>query len=116
MRDPDTLARVETPHPREEDGALVAHALVIDHFGNVGLNVDHDQLAGTSITLGGKVEVGAHGERYLATYAQTFADVSAGELLVYEDAYRTLALAVNRGDAAGTLALRPDDEVRLRPQ
>ena len=114
--DPETLARVETPHPREENGAVVAHALVIDHFGNVGLNVDHDRLAGTGITLGGRVEVEAHGETYVATYAQTFADVSAGELLVYQDAYRTLALAINRGDAAGTLALKPDDELRLRPQ
>ena len=110
------LARVELPHPREENGAVVAHALVIDHFGNVGLNVDHDRLAGTSITLGGRVEVEAHGETYVATYAQTFADVSPGELLVYQDAYRTLALAINRGDAAGTLGVKPDDEVRLRPQ
>jgi S-adenosyl-L-methionine hydrolase (adenosine-forming) len=114
--DPDSLERVELPEPRDEDGAVVAHALVIDHFGNVGLNVDHDRLAGTGITLGGQVEVVGHGERYVATYAQTFADVSPGELLVYEDAYRTLALAINRGDAAGTLSLKPDDEVRLRPQ
>jgi hypothetical protein len=114
--DPETLARVELPQPREEDGAVVAHALVIDHFGNVGLNVDHDRLAGTGLTLGGRVEVDAHGERYEATYAQTFADVSPGELIVYQDAYRTLALAINRGDAAGTLALKPDDEVRLRPR
>ena len=34
--DPDTLARVELPEPRDDDGAVVAHALVIDHFGNVG--------------------------------------------------------------------------------
>jgi S-adenosylmethionine hydrolase len=114
--DPETLARVEMPHPREENGALVAHALVIDHFGNVGLNVDHDHLAGTGITLGGRVDVEAHGETYVATYAQTFADVSPGELLVYQDAYRTLALAINRGDAAGTLGLKPDNAVLLRPQ
>ncbi len=114
--DPEALARVRLPEPQEEDGAVVAHALVIDHFGNVGLNVDHDWLAGTGITLGARVEVEAHGERYAATYAQTFADVSPGELLVYQDAYRTLALAINRGDAAGTLALKPDDEVRLRPR
>ena len=50
--------------------------------------------------------VEAGGERYVATYAQTFADVTPGELLVYQDAYRTLALAVNRGDAAGTLGDR----------
>jgi hypothetical protein len=114
--DPEALARVELPAPREEDGAVVAHALVIDHFGNVGLNIDHEQLAGTGITLGGRVAVEAQGERYDATYAQTFADVSAGELLVYQDAYRTLALAINRGDAAGTLGLGVDAEVRLRPQ
>ena len=114
--DPEALARVELPEPREEDGAVVAHALVIDHFGNVGLNVDHDRLAGTGITLGGRVAVEAGGERYLATYAHTFADVSPGELLVYQDAYRTLALAINRGDAAGTLGLGVDAEVRLRPR
>jgi S-adenosylmethionine hydrolase len=112
----ETLARVELPQPREEDGALVAHAAVIDHFGNVGLNVDHERLAGTGITLGGTVEVEALGESYVATYAQTFADVNPGELMVYEDAYRTLALAINRGDAAGTLGLTPDAEVRLRPR
>ena len=95
---------------------MVAHALVIDRFGNVGLNVDHDDLAGTGLTLGGRVEVEAPASATLATYAQTFADVSPGELLVYEDAYRTLALAINRGDAAGTLGLRPDAEVRLRPR
>jgi S-adenosylmethionine hydrolase len=113
--DPDSLERVELPEPRDEDGAVVAHALVIDHFGNVGLNVDHEHLAGTGMTLGGRVAVEAAGERYLATYAQTFADVKPGELIVYQDAYRTLALAVNRGDAAGTLGVGVDAEVRLRP-
>ena len=94
----------------------MAHALVVDRFGNAGLNVQHDDLAGSGITLGGTVELEVGGERYLATYAQTFADVKPGELLVYEDSYRTLAVAINRGDAAATLALRPDAEVRLRPQ
>jgi S-adenosyl-L-methionine hydrolase (adenosine-forming) len=114
--DPDSLVCVELPDPRVDDGAVVAHALVIDHFGNVGLNVDHEHLAGTGLTLGARVAVEAAGERYRATYAQTFADVSPGELIVYEDAYRTLALAINRGDAAGTLSLGVDAEVRLRPE
>jgi S-adenosyl-L-methionine hydrolase (adenosine-forming) len=114
--DPESLERVDLPEPREEDGAVVAHALVIDHFGNVGLNVDHERLAGTGMTLGGRVSVETGGERYVATYAQTFADVSAGELIVYQDAYRSLALAVNRGDAAGTLGIAVDAEVRLQPE
>jgi S-adenosylmethionine hydrolase len=114
--EPDALVTVDLPEPRREDGGIVAHALVVDRFGNAGLNVDHDDLAGSGITLGAAVELEVGGERYLATYAQTFADVKPGELLVYEDAYRTLAVAINRGDAAATLALRPDVEVRLRPQ
>ena len=114
--EPDSLVRVELPDPRLDDGAVVAHALVIDHFGNVGLNVDHERLTGSGLTLGGRVAVEAGGQRYLATYAQTFADVDPGELIVYEDAYRTLALAINRGDAAGTLRLGVDAEVRLRPE
>ena len=114
--DPGALATVELPEPRSEDGTLVAHALVLDRFGNVALNVGHEQLAGSGLTLGGTLELETGGERYLAKYAQTFADVTAGELLVYEDSYRTLAIAINRGDAASTLGLRPDAEVRLRPR
>ena len=114
--EPRELEVVDLPEPRREDDGIVAHALVVDRFGNAGLNVDHDDLAGTGITLGGTVELEVLGERYLATYAQTFADVRPGELLVYEDAYRTLAVAINRGDAAATLGLRPDAEVRLQPQ
>jgi S-adenosyl-L-methionine hydrolase (adenosine-forming) len=114
--DPASLTTVQLPEPRNEDGGLVAHALVVDRFGNAGLNVDHDGLAGTGITLGGTIEIETGGERYLAKYAHTFADVTPGELLVYEDAYRTLAVAINRGDAASTLGLRPDAEVRLRPR
>ena len=110
------LQTVGLPEPRVEDGTLVGHALVVDRFGNVALNVDHEDMAGTGITLGAMVEVEAAGELYLATYAQTFADVRPGELIVYEDAYRTLAVAINRGDAAATLALRPDAELRLRPR
>jgi S-adenosylmethionine hydrolase len=48
-------------------------------------------------------------------FALTFADVDPGALLLYEDASRNLALAVNRGSAAGVLAVGPGDEVVLRP-
>jgi S-adenosyl-L-methionine hydrolase (adenosine-forming) len=114
--DPASLTTVELPEPRQEADGLVAHALVVDRFGNAGLNIDHHGLAGTGITLGETIEIETGGERYLAKYAHTFADVTPGELLVYEDAYRTLAVAINRGDAASTLGIRPDAEVRLRPR
>lgn len=114
--DPDTLARIELPQPRIDDGAFVAHVLGVDRFGNASLNVGHAELAGTGMTLGATVEVEVGGECLLACRTSTFADVPPGDLIVYEDAYRSLAIAINRGDAAATLGLGPDAEVRLRPR
>ena len=48
----DELVKVELPEARCEDGALVAHVLTLDRFGNAGLNVSHEEMAGTGITLG----------------------------------------------------------------
>ena len=48
-------------------------------------------------------------------FTLTFADVGEGELLLYLDSYRSVALAVNRGSAAAELRLAPGDEVVLRP-
>jgi S-adenosylmethionine hydrolase len=114
--DPDQLTRVELPQPRSEGDAVIAHALTTDQFGNVALDVTHADLAGTGLTLGSTVEVGVGEKRFVATFATTFADVGPGDLIVYEDAYRTLAVAVNRGDAAATLGVHADAEVVLRPR
>jgi S-adenosyl-L-methionine hydrolase (adenosine-forming) len=96
---------------RDENGGFVAHALAFDRFGNVMLDVEHAELAGSGLKLGRRVTINDE----LAHYATTFADVAPGELLLYEDAYRTLALAVNRGSAAHHLGLELDAEVRIRP-
>ncbi len=113
--DPDELQRIELPRPSSEGAALVAHVLYVDGFGNATLDAGHEDLAGSGLTLGRVVEVEVDDRRVEATYASTFADVEAGEALVYEDAQRALAVAVNRGDAAAGLGLMPDTEVRLRP-
>ena len=114
--DPDALQAIGLPNPRRIGDTVLAHVLSIDRFGNVTLNVSHEDLAGTGIVLGGRVEVQAGGERFLAAVTQTFADVKAGDILVYEDSYRALSIAINRGDAAATLQLNRDDEVRIRPR
>jgi S-adenosylmethionine hydrolase len=109
--DPDELVTLDMPKARVEDGVLVAHALALDRFGNVMLDVEHGELSESGLRLGRPVVVNDEP----AHYASTFADVPAGALLLYEDAYRTLALAVNRGSAAEHLGVRIDDELRIAP-
>ena len=109
--DPGGLVAVELPRPRVEDGVLVAQALYIDRFGNIQLNVEED----SSFSVGALVELtAASGRSQRARYVRTFADAGAGELLLYVDSYRRLAVAVNGGDAATRLGTVVDDEIRIR--
>jgi S-adenosyl-L-methionine hydrolase (adenosine-forming) len=117
--DPDGLVKLQLPQPRREDGALIAHAVYVDRFGNVQLNVGHDHLvggdSGLGVGLGDMVELeaGSYG-RHRAHYVRTFADVREDELMLYEDANQTLAVAVSRGNAAARLGLAPGDELWIR--
>ena len=113
--DPADVAKLDMPLARMEGDTLVAHAVVVDRFGNASLDIEHEELAMTGLRLGHHVIVEHDDVGYRAVYATTFADVAEGELLLYEDAYRTFALAVNRGSAAALLGLTPDTEVRVRP-
>ncbi len=97
-------------------GRWSAHALHLDRFGNVQLDVAHDDLADTGVKLGHRLELTLpSGDEISAQFARTFADVARGELIVYEDASRRLALAVSHGSAAAELGLGLDDEVRITP-
>jgi S-adenosyl-L-methionine hydrolase (adenosine-forming) len=112
--DPDRLAGLTLPQPRFEGGKVLAHALYVDHYGNVALNVEHGQLADLGLRLGQPVVLDAGDGEIEAVYVRTFADVEQGELMVYEDAYKRLSLAVSYGSAAERLGLGLDDAVRIR--
>jgi S-adenosylmethionine hydrolase len=114
--DPNELVSLELPVPRRESGVLVAHAVYIDRFGNIQLDASHEDLAGTGLKLGhrAQLELGV-GRYHHAHFVRTFADVDPDRLLIYEDAYRKLAVAVSHGNAAAHLRLAVDGEVRIRP-
>ena len=109
--DADEVISLHMPLAEVATDGLVAHAIAFDRFGNVTLDVEHEELTSAGLRLGRATGVNAHS----AVYAVTFADVPPGELLLYEDAYRTLALAVNRGSARDHLGLALDDVVRIVP-
>ncbi len=114
--DPAELVRLELPTPSREDDALLTHVLHVDRFGNLQLDAGHEHLEGSGLRLGHPVLLDATpGGSERLQYVRTFADVATGELLLYEDAQRRLAVAVSHGDAAARLGLKADDELRIRP-
>ena len=111
--DAAALTALELPEPRVEAGTAHAHVVAVDGFGNVVLDLAHGHLLDLGLTIGTRVTVDVAYRRREATFVQTFADVPAGELLVYEDAWGAVAVAVNRGDAAAELGAERDSEVRI---
>jgi hypothetical protein len=106
---PETLVALELPQPTPEGGALRAHVLSIDNFGNVALDVEPSTLAGAR-----SVELETGGRQSVARLGRTFADVPPGELVAYSDSRGCLALAVNHGAADQHLGVGVDDELVLR--
>jgi S-adenosylmethionine hydrolase len=114
--DPAELVQLELLRPRLDDGWLVAHVLYVDRYGNLQLTADHGDLEEAGLRLGRAVQLrDPSGQTHTCPFALTFADAGAGELLLYEDAYRRLAVAVSHGDAGRTLGAKVDDELRIRP-
>jgi S-adenosylmethionine hydrolase len=109
----EELATLVLPEPNVSEGSAQAHALLVDGYGNVSLDLDHDDMMAMGLVLGERVEVAGPRLSAEATVVQTFADVAPGEMLVYEDAWGAVAVAVNRGDAAKALGSERDSEVRL---
>jgi S-adenosyl-L-methionine hydrolase (adenosine-forming) len=113
--DPAALHRLEVPEPSVGEARIRATVLYIDRYGNVQLNLTADHLTRVGIVPGSRVEVEVGFERYFASAARTFADARTGDIVLYEDAYANIALAINHGDAARMFSVRVGDELRLAP-
>lgn len=107
------LQRLELPEPQVGPARIRATVLYIDRFGNIQLNVTAEHLAQVGIESGTQVEVEVGFERYFAVAARTFGDARTGDIVLYEDAYRNIALAINQGSAAQTLSVKVGQELRL---
>ncbi len=119
--DPETLVQLELPRAHARAGALCAHVLAIDHFGNLTLDATVEQLAELGLALSATLEIergdpggDPGGDPALARVGHTFGDVAPGELVLHEDSRGMLALAANQGSAAELLGVSADGELRMR--
>lgn len=111
--EPSELIRVELPAPRVEGTHVQANVLVVDRFGNVRLNVSRLELEAAGITEGDRVDVEVDSRHFSCPFGQTFVDVRRGELLLFEDSFGGIALAVNSGSAARLLGILTGQGVGL---
>jgi len=110
---PDALARLDLPEPEIGTSRLRCTVLAIDRFGNVQLNLDRSHLDEVGIVPGTRLELQIGPERYYAVAARTFADARRGDLILYEDSYRNLSIAINGGNAAEMFGIKPGQDVRI---
>ena len=112
--EPDSLIRLEFPKPEIGSRRIRGRCLFVDRVGNIQLNLTASDLEPLGIVPGRRVEVELPVDRFYAIAARTFADVRPGDIVLYEDAYRNIAIAISRGNAAETFGVRAGTEVRFR--
>jgi len=112
----DALARLDLPEPEVGENRIRATVLYIDRFGNVQLNLTREHLQKAEVLPGTVIEVELSLDRYYAVAARTFADARKGDVILYEDSYRNIALAISGGNAAALFGAAPGQEVRIRLQ
>jgi S-adenosylmethionine hydrolase len=110
----DALARLDIPKPDIGENRIRSTVLYIDRFGNVQLNLTRAHLEQAEVTPGTTVEIELGLERYYAVAARAFADARKGDVILYEDSYRNIALALSGGNAAELFGVGPGEEVRIR--
>jgi S-adenosylmethionine hydrolase len=111
--DPDALARLDVPQPEVGASRIHCTVLSIDRFGNVQLNLDRSHLDQAGVVPGTRIELQIGTERYYAVAARTFADARPGDLILYEDAYRNLSIAISGGNAAAMFAIHEGQGLRI---
>jgi S-adenosyl-L-methionine hydrolase (adenosine-forming) len=111
--DPDALARLDLPQPGVGTTRIHCTVISIDRFGNVQLNLTREHLEQADIVPGTRVELQIGPERYYAVAARTFADARPGDIILYEDAYRNISIAISGGNAAAMFGISAGQDVRI---
>ena len=111
--DPGALVRLELPEPERRPHRIDATVLYVDTFGNIQLNLKREHLEEVKLPSGARVELELGGTKFYAVAARTFSDARVGDLILYEDAYCNIAVAMNRGSAADMLAAKPGQHLRI---
>jgi S-adenosylmethionine hydrolase len=110
---PDALVRLDLPEPDLGPSRIGACVLYVDSFGNIALNLTREHATDVGIVPGTQIELELGGERVYAIAARTFADARPGDIILYEDSYRNMSVAISGGNAAEMLHARAGQPLRI---
>jgi hypothetical protein len=112
--EPGSLARLELPEPEVGSSRIGATVLYVDRYGNVQLNLSRADLERVDVVPGRRVELDLGVDRYYATAARAFSDARPGDIILYEDSYENIAVAITDGNAAEMFGLRTGRRLTIR--
>jgi S-adenosylmethionine hydrolase len=111
--EPRSLVRLELPVPEIAGSRIIATVLYVDRYGNVQLNLHRADVEQVGIVPGKRVELDLGMDRYYATAARAFGDARAGDIILYEDSYQNIAVAITDGNAAEMFVLRAGQRLAI---
>jgi S-adenosyl-L-methionine hydrolase (adenosine-forming) len=109
----DALIRLDLPEPDVGRNRIRAVVLYVDRYGNMQLNLTREHLQEVGVEPGRCLELELGLERYYAVAARTFADARRGDIILYEDAYRNMSVAISGGNAAEMFGVATGQEIRI---
>jgi S-adenosylmethionine hydrolase len=109
--DADSLVRLPVRAVVVDDDHVHAEVSVVDHFGNVSLNLARSDLEAAGISFGDTVEVRCNGRTLAVPFTATYGEVARGRLTLCEDSFRAVMLAVNAGHASRELRVSRGEPV-----
>jgi hypothetical protein len=111
--EPASLVQSENVVPSVHGDHVHGAVRMVDHFGNLALNVRRSDLEAAGIQLGDLLELRCGGRALEVPFALTFGEVPAGRTVVCEDSFRAITVAVNGGRADRVLRAGSGDAVVL---
>ena len=109
----EDLERIPLRLPTIDDDHVHGEVVMVDHFGNLTLNMHRADLEAAGVQIGDTVELRCGGKSMTVPFTLTYGEVARGRLAVCEDSFRTVTIAVNQGSAAAILRARRGDPLVL---
>jgi S-adenosyl-L-methionine hydrolase (adenosine-forming) len=114
--DVEELELLPVREPVVDDDHVHGEIVTVDHFGNLTLNVHRSHLEQAGMALGDVVELRASGKARTVPFLLTYGEVGPRKLVVCEDSFGTITVAVNQGSASSVLRVDRGDPLVIARQ